>query len=250
MLEPGRCTLEFRASVAENVKDPLQEKNLQYEYRPTAQKNLPYTRLLSLSLYILHIMEITCLEFNFVDGAGKIYYNLISHIWKNYKLSVRIGGVMMFTYRTESPDGTVELGEWLGTLLQPGMVLLLEGDLGAGKTCLAGGIMRGLGVDEHVTSPTYTLVNEYMGRFPVAHFDLYRLDDPEALFDIGFEEYLDGKRVVLIEWPERAGGYLPAQYLHVMIQGGGTERQIMIESEGAVYADLDEEMRNFVGTGN
>jgi tRNA threonylcarbamoyladenosine biosynthesis protein TsaE len=168
------------------------------------------------------------------------------------KLSVDavIGGWVMLIYITHSPDETVELGKQLGTLLQPGMVLLLEGGLGAGKTCLAGGILRSLGVDEHVTSPTYTLVNEYEGKFPTAHFDLYRLDEPGELFDIGFEEYFDGQRVVLIEWPERAGGYLPQEYLRVVIQGIGNERKILIEGVGADYAELGEEMRNLAGTRN
>lgn len=156
----------------------------------------------------------------------------------------------MFTYKTESAVDTAAFGARLGELLKPGMVLLLYGDLGAGKTCFAGGIIRALGVDEHVTSPTFTLVNEYDGTLPVAHFDLYRLDDPEELFDIGFEEYLDGRWVVLIEWPERAGGYLPANYLKIAITGTGDERQITLEPLGVEYAGIDEEMKNVVSAGH
>ena len=152
----------------------------------------------------------------------------------------------MFTYKTLSAMDTVEFGNRLGKALRPGMVLLLYGDLGAGKTCLAGGIIHALGVNEHATSPTFTIVNEYEGNFPIAHFDLYRLDDPEELFDIGFEEYLDGRRVVLIEWPERAGGYLPENYLKVTITGQGQVREITLEPYGPEYAGIDEEMKNVV----
>lgn len=155
----------------------------------------------------------------------------------------------MFTYKTASAVETVGFGERLAQLLKPGMVLLLYGDLGAGKTCFAGGIIRGLGVFEHVTSPTFTLVNEYAGTLPIAHFDLYRLDDPEELFDIGFEEYLDGRRVVLIEWPERAGGYLPENYLKITITGAGDQREITLEPVGLEYAGIDEEMKNVVSAG-
>lgn len=156
----------------------------------------------------------------------------------------------MLTYITRSPEETYALGRRLGEALRPGMVLLLDGDLGAGKTCLAGGILQGLGVAEHVTSPTYTLVNEYEGRVRIAHFDLYRLDDPEELFDIGFEEYLDGERVVLIEWPERAGRYLPRHFLKLRLRGQGNEREILLEPVGDRYVELYEEMKNVVSTGN
>lgn len=156
----------------------------------------------------------------------------------------------MLTYTTHSPEDTYALGMQLGERLRPGMVLLLDGDLGAGKTCLAGGILKALGVDEHVTSPTYTLVNEYEGRVRVAHFDLYRLDDPDELFDIGFEEYLDDQRVVLIEWPDRAGGYLPPHCLKVGLTGRGQEREITLEPVGAEYVELGEEMKNVVSAGN
>lgn len=156
----------------------------------------------------------------------------------------------MFTYRTHSPEETYTFGGQLGERLQPGMVLLLDGDLGAGKTCLAGGILKALGIDEHVTSPTYTLVNEYVGRVQVAHFDLYRLNEPDELFDIGFEEYLDGKRVVLIEWPERAQGYLPPHFLRVVMTGQGNDREITLEPVGDEYVELDEEMKNLVSARN
>ncbi|AZR71988.1 tRNA (N6-adenosine(37)-N6)-threonylcarbamoyltransferase complex ATPase TsaE [Anoxybacter fermentans] len=156
----------------------------------------------------------------------------------------------MFLYTTNSPEETVDFGKKLGKLIEPGMVILLIGDLGAGKTCLAGGILKALGVEDYVTSPTYTLVNEYWGSLPVAHFDLYRLDEPDQLFDIGFEEYLDGERVVLIEWPERANGYLPPTHLKVELTGEGERRNISLVPVGAKYRDLCERMKDFVGAGD
>lgn len=156
----------------------------------------------------------------------------------------------MIVYKADSPEETQEFGESLAEFLEPGMILLLIGDLGAGKTCLAGGILRGLGVDEYVTSPTYTLVNEYQADLEIAHFDLYRLDHPDELIDIGFDEYLDGERLVLIEWPERAGGYLPGEFLEVHLDYLEEGREIRIVPNGQGYEDLCERMKDIVGTGN
>lgn len=157
----------------------------------------------------------------------------------------------MLTYRTDSPEETRRLGKDLARLLEPGMVILLEGDLGAGKTALAGGILKGLGIEDYVTSPTFTLVNEYYSDFSIAHFDLYRLDDPDQLFDIGFDEYLDGEWLVLIEWPERGAGYLPASHLRILLEGQGDHpRTIRLEASGDEYTELHEEMKNLVSTGN
>ena len=94
-------------------------------------------------------------------------------------------------YETASTAETTQLGRTLGERLQPGDTVLLIGDLGAGKTCFIQGLCSGLGVEEPVTSPTFTLINEYQGRLPVAHFDLYRLNDPESVLDIGFDEYMN-----------------------------------------------------------
>lgn len=157
----------------------------------------------------------------------------------------------MLTYKTESAEETRRLGEELARLLEPGMVILLDGDLGAGKTALAGGILKGLGVDDYVTSPTFTLVNEYDTDFSIAHFDLYRLDDPDQLFDIGFDEYLDGQWLVLIEWPKRAGGYLPENYLKIGLVGQGeSPRELTLQCIGEEYIGLNEELKNLVSIGN
>lgn len=156
----------------------------------------------------------------------------------------------MLTYITNSPEETVKLGEKLGKLLRPGHVVLLRGDLGAGKTCFASGVLQALGVDDYVTSPTYTLVNEYEANYPVAHFDLYRLDDAEQIHDLGFFDYLDESKIILIEWPERAQEYFPDKNLDVLITSDGQERQFTISFSGEEYTDIYEGMKKVVSIGN
>ena len=104
---------------------------------------------------------------------------------------------------TNSPVETEAVGEKLANLLTPGAVIAYRGDLGAGKTAFTRGLARGLGCTEQVTSPTYTIVNEYLsGRCPLFHFDMYRLGSADDLFDIGWEDYLDRGGVCAVEWSE------------------------------------------------
>jgi len=112
---------------------------------------------------------------------------------------------VLFSFQTQSAEQTDQFGRQLGCLLVAGSLVLLRGDLGAGKTCLATGIARGLGVDVSipVTSPTYTLLNSYVGKLPLYHFDLYRLGSEDELLDLGFDDYFYGDGVALVEWPER-----------------------------------------------
>ena len=111
-----------------------------------------------------------------------------------------------------SPAETIAFGRQLAAMLQPGDVLALSGDLGAGKTCLVKGIAAGLGITHEVTSPTFTLIHEYRGgRLPLAHIDLYRLETVGAAVAIGIEDYLSGPGVAVIEWAERIAALLPAQ---------------------------------------
>ena len=106
-------------------------------------------------------------------------------------------------YVTHSPEETEALGEALGKVLTAGTVIAYKGDLGAGKTAFTRGLARGLGSRELVTSPTYTIVNEYLGgRLPLFHFDMYRLSSSDDLFDIGWEDYLDRGGVCAVEWSE------------------------------------------------
>ena len=119
---------------------------------------------------------------------------------------------------TTGESETLALGKRLGEAAEPGDVYLLDGDLGVGKTVLAKGIALGLGITEPVTSPTFTIVHEYEGRLPLYHFDVYRIGDPEEMYDIGFEEYLDGKGVCLIEWPTLVEELLPETAVPIRIE--------------------------------
>lgn len=150
----------------------------------------------------------------------------------------------MIIIKTLSAAETRNLGALLGGLLQPGDVISLNGDLGAGKTCFAGGVARGLGIDERITSPTFTLINEYDGRLPLYHLDVYRLESPEELEDLGYEEYFYGTGVTLIEWAEQVEQYLPAERLDIFIEkhsGDDNIRVIRFIARGTRYNKLVEE---------
>jgi tRNA threonylcarbamoyladenosine biosynthesis protein TsaE len=130
---------------------------------------------------------------------------------------------------TNSYEKTFEFGESLGKTLEKGGVVALEGPLGAGKTCLCAGICHALGVDEPVTSPTYTIIHEYEGRFPVYHIDAYRLSGPEDFEGAGGIEALYGGGVCLIEWGERVSACLPPGAIHVEITiSDGGKREIRV----------------------
>ena len=119
---------------------------------------------------------------------------------------------------TNSPEETEKIGERLAQKLAPGTVLAYRGDLGAGKTAFTRGLARGLGYREPVTSPTYTIVNEYLGgRLPLFHFDMYRLQSDDDLWDIGWEDYLDRGGVCAVEWSENVREALPPDAVTVTI---------------------------------
>ncbi len=119
---------------------------------------------------------------------------------------------------TNSPEETCALGMQMGADLEPGAVLCLYGDLGAGKTAFTSGLAQGLGVTDYVTSPTFTIVNEYEGRIPLFHFDVYRVYDPDELYEIGFEEYFSRGGVVCIEWADLIPSLLPANRMEIEIR--------------------------------
>jgi tRNA threonylcarbamoyladenosine biosynthesis protein TsaE len=152
---------------------------------------------------------------------------------------------MELAYVSSGPDRTRALGRALGERLGPGDFVALVGDLGSGKTCLAQGILAGLGVADPGGSPTFIILQEYAGRLPVYHFDLYRLADPALeLAGLGYEEYFYGDGVALVEWADRAAGLWPHQRLEVYLAHGSgpTERRITLRSTGARYAALVKEM--------
>ncbi len=134
-------------------------------------------------------------------------------------------------FESHSEQETEALGRRLAQTLRPGDVIALDGDLGAGKTAFTRGLAAGLGYPGRVTSPTFTIVNEYDGgRLSLFHFDLYRLTSPEELFDIGWEDYLDRGGVCCVEWSALGGEYL-ASARHVTITKGPTDGDRRVEME-------------------
>ena len=121
-------------------------------------------------------------------------------------------------YITHSPEETEKIGAALAEKMEPGAVIAYRGDLGAGKTAFTRGLARGLGCMGRVTSPTFTIVNEYRGRIPLFHFDMYRLSSSDALFDIGWEDYLDRGGVCAVEWSENVADAMPAGTVYVTIE--------------------------------
>lgn len=115
--------------------------------------------------------------------------------------------------QTNSVDHTMKVAEKLASLLKPGDVITLEGDLGAGKTTFTKGIAQGLGVKRVVNSPTFTIIKEYKGELPLYHMDVYRLEDSDE--DIGFSDYFDADGISVVEWAHFIEDYLPSEYLNV-----------------------------------
>ena len=139
---------------------------------------------------------------------------------------------------TNSPEETEQVGAALGKILKAGTILAYEGDLGAGKTAFTRGLARGLGAKDMVTSPTYTIVNEYLsGRLPLFHFDMYRLASSDDLWDIGWEVYLDRDGVCAVEWSENAADAMEGA-IRVRIEKIGDESRRIIIEGGDVLADL------------
>lgn len=136
--------------------------------------------------------------------------------------------------RTHSEGETEKLGEQMGRTLPAHTVLAFTGDLGAGKTAFTRGLARGLGIRERVTSPTFTIVNEYEGgRLPLFHFDMYRLESSDELFDIGWEDYLARGGICAVEWSEKVSDALEgAVRIDIRRGEGETERIITVSEEG------------------
>lgn len=120
-------------------------------------------------------------------------------------------------YISHSPSETEAIGAQLGQMLLPGTVVAYQGGLGMGKTAFTRGLAQGLGCRGRVTSPTFTIVNEYEGRIPLFHFDMYRLCDSDALFDIGWDDYLERGGVCAVEWSENVADAIPDDAICVTI---------------------------------
>ena len=142
------------------------------------------------------------------------------------------------TYLTNSPAETEAVGAALGRIIPPGTILAYRGDLGAGKTAFTRGLARGLGCTDLVTSPTYTIVNEYLsGRCPLFHFDMYRLASSDDLWDIGWEDYLDREGICAVEWSENVEDALEGAISVTIEKLGEEARRITLEG-GDFLADL------------
>ena len=145
---------------------------------------------------------------------------------------------MQIELETESADDTRDVGEALASLLQPRDTIVLTGDLGAGKTTMVQGIGRGLGVEEHVASPTVTLVREYAGRLDVAHVDVYRLERMQDVVYLALDELGGPERVLLVEWGDAIQDLLPSDRLLVELttaRGDGDRRRIVLAPQGASW---------------
>ncbi len=145
---------------------------------------------------------------------------------------------------TRDEKETRKLAKTLTALLQPGDVVLLVGELGAGKTCFAKGVAQGLGIKENVLSPTFTLLKEYKGRLPLYHLDAYRLEGPWDLLDIGVEDYLEGDGVLLVEWGDRVRDLFTQVYLEIRMEFTDFEgeRKIHLVARGESWR---ERLRDF-----
>jgi tRNA threonylcarbamoyladenosine biosynthesis protein TsaE len=163
------------------------------------------------------------------------------------EMNHNINGEMksMIEINTYSEKDTLRLGKKIGSLAWPGMIILLEGDLGTGKTVLTRGLARGLGIEEPITSPTYTLIHQYQGRLPLYHFDIYRLNDAEEMYDLGYEDFFYGQGVTVVEWPERIEYLRPHEYLGISIEkvpdNSVDKRNIRMVPVGRIYEEFAKE---------
>jgi tRNA threonylcarbamoyladenosine biosynthesis protein TsaE len=137
---------------------------------------------------------------------------------------------------SRSHEQTQAIGLAMGEAAESGDLFLLSGELGAGKTCLTQGVLWGLGVDDYARSPTFVLVSQHMGRLPMYHVDLYRLEDASETIELGLDEYVSGDGVCVVEWAERAMSAFPESRLEVTIEYvAATERRLEFRARGARY---------------
>ena len=145
---------------------------------------------------------------------------------------------------THSPEDTQALGKILGELAQPGDILLLVGQLGAGKTCFTQGIAYGLDIHDYTLSPTFVIMRELHGRLPLYHIDFYRLDNITEISELGLDDYLYGRGVCVIEWAEKGADVLPDDHLLINIKWvNENERAFEITARGERYQKLLEKLQ-------
>lgn len=144
-------------------------------------------------------------------------------------------------------EETEKFGLFLGENLRPGDVICLNGDLGAGKTTLTKSIAKGLGIDDYVTSPTFTIVNEYYGKTDLYHIDTYRLDDMVDVDYLGFDEYFYSDGVTIVEWAEKIRDALPEEYMEINIKSHDDKRDLDINYVGNRFDELKEKLDESFG---
>lgn len=142
----------------------------------------------------------------------------------------------------DGEEQTKEIGYKLGTLLTPGSVICLVGDLGAGKTTMTQSLAQALEVDDYITSPTFTIVNEYEGKMPLYHFDVYRIGSSDEMYDIGYDEYINGEGVCIIEWANLIEDILPDEYLYIELRYKEMGREMILNPVGEKYERIVEEL--------
>ncbi|MDM5227721.1 tRNA (adenosine(37)-N6)-threonylcarbamoyltransferase complex ATPase subunit type 1 TsaE [Cytobacillus sp. NJ13] len=146
-----------------------------------------------------------------------------------------------FEFISMKPEDTMAFSERLGSLLQPGDVLALEGDLGAGKTTFTKGLAKGLNITRNVNSPTFTIIKEYQGRLPLYHMDVYRVED--SFEDLGFDEYFEGNGVTVVEWAHLVKEQLPEELLIIYLYlDDNDSRKLVLEPKGKRYEELCKEI--------
>ena len=142
----------------------------------------------------------------------------------------------MRIYESFSYNDTQEIAKEIADTLKGGEFIAMYGDLGAGKTAFVQGIAKALGITNHITSPTFTILNEYEGRFPLYHFDVYRIIDPDEMYEIGYDDYINSDGICIIEWAELIEDLFPQKYFKITIlqdeSKGYDYRRIILEEKG------------------
>lgn len=159
----------------------------------------------------------------------------------------------MIRFISKSPEETIKIAMQLSKYILPGSIICLSGDLGTGKTAFTQGLGKGLGITDHITSPSYTIINEYYtASMPLYHFDVYRLESPDEIFELGCDEYFFGEGVTIIEWAEKIKEVLPKEKLWITIKYGKkpNERVISMNAYGNKNKAILKEMRTYENTGH
>jgi tRNA threonylcarbamoyladenosine biosynthesis protein TsaE len=156
---------------------------------------------------------------------------------------------MTFRTTTRNADETHALGQRLAALLRPGDVVVLDGELGTGKTVIAKGIAVGLGIEEPVVSPTFTVVREYDAPTPLVHVDVYRLDHVQELHDLGFDDLVGEEAVTVVEWGDRVSTALPNDRLRVLLEpgDGDDDRIVSVEAAGITWGERRDALAAAIG---